>query len=408
MRLRLLILSLFYLGAAGQQATVKSVVGGAVVPSIGNQTVKPSDATAPSLDSMEVGRVADDSIYLFFSESLNESYTPATTAFSVTGPYGSPAVSAVTVAGDTVIIRLATDAYFGDTVKVSYTRPESNALQDSRGNETASWSADTAINNVSFVAAYQAVYDAYTTKPVDSLARYDNKMVKRLVDSSLWVKFDRFKYYAIHTNNNGEALINWPNPGTGNSTLHGKANPAFTALQGFLGSTTDSCWVGTNFVPSVNGSQYTQNSASFILYIRTNVSSATQTHGTWNNTDGKDMGFIPKYSTNMSYARINDGGSDGAANTNGSGLFVATRTASDVKKLYRNSTAIIEATRTSTGLPTKALYLNAINDDDVAVGFRVDQISMDAEGSGFTLQQVITFTAIIEENMDAKKTGVIP
>ena len=33
--------------------------------------VKPSDIIAPSLDSAEVGRVADDTLYLFFSESLN-------------------------------------------------------------------------------------------------------------------------------------------------------------------------------------------------------------------------------------------------------------------------------------------------------------------------------------------------
>src|SRR4030043_36903 len=59
---------------------------GQVRPSVDPDHQRAGDNTAPLVDSSEVGRVADDSIYLFFGESLNEDSVPAKLHFLLPAP----------------------------------------------------------------------------------------------------------------------------------------------------------------------------------------------------------------------------------------------------------------------------------------------------------------------------------
>jgi hypothetical protein len=71
----------------------------------------------------------------------------------------------------------------------------------------------------SFCAEYQAVYDAYTTKPSDAVATIYNTMVEKLVAAGLWsTQWDIVRGYGMTTNDAGEALINWINPSTFGAT----------------------------------------------------------------------------------------------------------------------------------------------------------------------------------------------
>ncbi|OFY64770.1 MAG: hypothetical protein A2Y71_06270 [Bacteroidetes bacterium RBG_13_42_15] len=400
----ILLLLTVWSGSAQVSGQFRGGNNGQVRPSVDPDRQRAGDNVAPAVDSSEVGRVADDSIYLFFGESLNEDSVPATTAFSVTGPYGSPAVSAVTVAGDTVIIRLASDTYYGDTVEVSYIKPESNPLQDARGNQTASWSGDTATNNVGFVTAYQTVYDAFTTKPSVTQSRYYNRRVKQLVDGGYWARIDIFRFYANHINSAGEAVVNWKNPALYAMTLFNA--PTHTPDQGILFNGTTQ-YGDNNWVPSVSGVNFTQNSASQILYIRTNVS-ANKGYGTQLNADNKDYYIYPSSFAGNAVIKTNDATNVSIANANGSGLYINTRTAAAVNKLYRNGTAIINGTTASIGVPTHSPYVGAYNDDNVAAGFRADQVAIECWGSGFSEADVIGITTILEAWMDDLGTGVIP
>ena len=77
---------------------------------------------------------------------------------------------------------------------------------------------------------YQAVYDAFTTKPSAALASLQDIMVRALIDCGAWALLDVFYNYAVHTNAAGEALINWKLPGTFDATAFNA--PTFTALEG--------------------------------------------------------------------------------------------------------------------------------------------------------------------------------
>ena len=252
---------------------------------------------------------------------------------------------------------------------------------------------------------YQAVYDAYTVKPSDATAAVWNTFVTKCVATGEWAALDvLWNYAGVSDNTNGEALINWKLPGTFDATAYNA--PTFTALEGFTGNGTTQ-YIDCNWNPSVNGVNYVRNSASMIIYVRTNIAADGQ-HGIGNAADFKNIFILPKYTIDNSYIRTNDATTISGANSDGSGMFINTRTASTVNKLYKNKVAIINATSVSTGMPTHLAYCLAINDDDVATGFRADQVSMYAFGGGMTQTQVTNLTTYYEAAMDALGKGVIP
>ena len=174
-------------------------------------------------------------------------------------------------------------------------------------------------------------------------------------------------------------------------------------------SVSQSRYISQNWIPSVNGVNYTQNSASQTLYIRTGVdnTSTAAGHGTNASADSKDMFLNPRRSsTNLSYTKTNDAAYNSGANTANVGCYINTRTASNVKKMYKNAVAVVSETTASTGRPTAAPFTGAANDDGVATGFRADQVFMEAWGAGVSQAQVTKLNNIIEENADSKGVGV--
>ena len=266
---------------------------------------------------------------------------------------------------------------------------------------------DSLRNRGGFCSQYQAVYDAYTTKPSDAVALIWDTFVSSIVSSGEWAKLDIFYLYAAHTNGDSEALINWVNPGTFDATAYNA--PPFVASQGFTGDIVNRR-IDCNWIPSASAVNFTQNSASQIIYIRSDVSSNTGFHGTGVNADNKNCLILNKSATNFSGIQTNDATTVTSAGivTDGSGLYINTRTAAAVKKLYRNKVAIIETTTVSTGVPTHSPYCLCSNDDNVATAFKADQVAMYAWGGGFTQTNVNNFTDAFETAMDALGTGVIP
>jgi len=255
-----------------------------------------------------------------------------------------------------------------------------------------------------YCTEYQAVYDAYTTKPSDEVAAIDNTFVAGLVSDGAWAKLDVAWVYASHTNGAGEALINWKLPGTYDATAYNA--PTFTAYEGFLGD-GNTQYIDCNWIPSVSGVNYIQNSASQIIYIRTDVTQSSSGHGTLANVDSKDCVIYPRTNSNNAQIRTNDALWKTDVNADGSGMFINTRTASDLHKLYRNKGVIINETNGSIGVPTHSPYCLAFNDNDVTDGFRADQVSFYAWGAGLTQTDVDNLTDRFETRMDALGTGVI-
>jgi hypothetical protein len=254
-----------------------------------------------------------------------------------------------------------------------------------------------------FSAEYQAVYNELTTKPSAAIAGYQNTMVQALVDAGVWVKLDIFYVFAQTVNSDSEALKNWINPGTNDAAA--VSGPAFVALEGF---TSDGAadYINTNFNPNTEGVQYTQNSASFGIYIRNNVQETKFDCGI---NDG--VGFSQIATRNGSDAaqfRINNVG-DGTppAVTDSRGMWIASRTASNARVLYRNASSILSDSEVSTAIPSLDVYVLALNLSGSPNFYTVRQASMFFMGSGLDQSDVTALTNAFEAYMDANSKGVI-
>ena len=239
-----------------------------------------------------------------------------------------------------------------------------------------------------FTTEYQAVYDAYTTKPNDATAAIWNACVALWVANGEWATKDVIYNYAAHTNGGGEALINWKNPGTFDATAFNA--PTHTANEGFTGNGANA-YIGWNWNPAANGVNYVQDDASMGGYIRTNIAENAGI-GTAINADNKDCFMYPRSVGDVAIIRINDATSTQSANLDGSGMYINTRTTNNVAKLYRNKLILVNKITVSIGLPTHDFYSLAYNDDDSAAGLMTGQQSIAFAGGGMTQTNVNNFS----------------
>ena len=103
------------------------------------------DEIAPTLSSATVN---DAALTLTFSETLDETSTPAAGAFAVTIGAASRGVSGVSVRGSATVLTLASAVAAGDTVEVAYTVPAQGSarIRDTAGNAAAGFSGEAVTN----------------------------------------------------------------------------------------------------------------------------------------------------------------------------------------------------------------------------------------------------------------------
>ena len=101
------------------------------------------------------------SLVLTYSESLDAASKPNTGAYTVTVAGSPAAVSDVSISGATVTLTLTTAVTGGQTVTVSYTRPSTNPVQNTSGDDAPSFS-NQAVTNLTN-APPTAVHNTVTT-----------------------------------------------------------------------------------------------------------------------------------------------------------------------------------------------------------------------------------------------------
>jgi hypothetical protein len=231
-----------------------------------------------------------------------------------------------------------------------------------------------------FVAEYGTIYDAFTTKPSDSVAAEQNKLVKSLVNSGVWAKLDTFYVLAGHTNGAGESLINWINPGTFDATAVNI--PAFVAFEGFTGNGT-TAYIDLNWNANTQGVNYVLNSASQGLYSRTSGIENVTELGADDNTYSSSLRI--KYASNLTSDIINQNRGEFSGQTDASndglGLYILSRTSNIVAKVYRNGIAYSGTNiNTADGIPNA--NFNAFKAGGQVSPFSTRQLSMLFTGSG--------------------------
>jgi len=190
--------------------------------------------------------------------------------------------------------------------------------------------------------------------------------VAGLKTDGIWVKLDRLWIYAAE--NTQSALIDIKNRVAASPVN----SPSFMVDRGYTGNNSSS-YINTNFDPSINGVNYTRNSASGGIWLVDNVgagSSDTQIGALAAGAYAVNIAANPGGNV---IARINQTASITVSNP-GIGLLVVNRSGSSAAELYYNGSSIGTNTGASAALIAQPVYVGARNNAGTADTFAPDQI----------------------------------
>ncbi len=203
--------------------------------------------------------------------------------------------------------------------------------------------------------SYRAVYDLMAVKPSVEIAKYQNNLVKTLINSGVFPS-KVVRLFILGNHSIQDSPIDFVDP-TRYATPVG--NPEFEANKGYTGYLSGSTrYFNLNFNPSTETDKYTQNSAGFGVYIQNNVDGSYSDIGA---SDGTRYTFLNPRNVNLIHTDINEavgGYNTGIANTDSSGFYFVTRRGADgstKKYVYKNRVKTTLSTN-STGVPTKGFF----------------------------------------------------
>ncbi len=248
---------------------------------------------------------------------------------------------------------------------------------------TNAWKYISAEVVLDYSAEYLAVYEAMTTPPQPSTADAQNIMVESLVSNGIWSQLDVFQLYAQEFNTDGEADINWIDPGTYNASP--QDSPVWTLLEGYDGDGSVD-YVNTNYNPTI-GANYLQDDACFGVYNRVSDPAAALCGVEGTNVWSQIFGVN---------TLINSGAEVVTALPRDDGLIVQDRSASNVASLYRNGVYVQGSVKVSNKVPNDNFAVLARNDNGVIKSFHGGQASCFFAGGSMTESQHLNVFAAIE------------
>jgi hypothetical protein len=251
-----------------------------------------------------------------------------------------------------------------------------------------------------YCAEYQAVYNAYPTKPGADTAAAQNTLVNTLVTTNaVWDSLDIFYCLANRTAN--DAKIEWTDPtGDDNITASGKGE-TFTVYEGYTGDGVAGTYLNTNWNPSTEGVNFSLNDASLGIYERLSINEDRYAIG---NIVGSDYNGLRIQSGTVFYVIINGTGGNQRAVANGQGCFIGVRKNATTLSYYRNAVDLTDRAVNSTAIPNGVLYILAYK--AATTGGVTNQISFAFAGGALSAAQITTLNTAIETYMDYLGKGV--
>lgn len=260
------------------------------------------------------------------------------------------------------------------------------------------------VDSASWEPEYKAVYYAMTTPPSIDTADYQNRMVRRLVDSSLFSRIDLMYVFATSHNGDGEAYINWITPGTFDATV-GAATVNFSSYEGVSSDGSTGGYLTTGYNPSTNADNIGLDDLTIGAYTITSDHLASVVFGV---SDGTQMIFMMPITTGpIMRVRLCNYINLDANITEGGGLAVGTRRGNTDSELYQNGSSIGTGSSESDNLPNQIMYLCANNNNGSVGGPSRNVLSIAFLMDGITDEEAATLFDIIEEYMDAIGSGVV-
>lgn len=148
-------------------------------------------------------------------------------------------------------------------------------------------------------------------------------------------------------------------------------------------------------------SAMTLNDSHISYYSRTNGTNGTFEMGASGGGSGPFTLIQIKYSNSFFYGDVNQTTEDGVLHSLNGGYFLATRTASNIKKLVINGNVALNGTAVSTSLPNKNIYILAQNSNGTAVGFTAKECAFASIGFGLSVQDSANLYTAVQKYQGA-------
>jgi hypothetical protein len=189
-----------------------------------------------------------------------------------------------------------------------------------------------------------------------------NTLILGLKADGVWTLLDRLWLFAAESST--QALRDL----VARSAATAVDNPTFTTDRGFTGNGSSS-YINTGYVPSTHKVALAQDSAHLSLYTTAFTTNAVFGFGGAN----PQLHIHAPFSDGKFYARMNANGGAGKGAALTTGLYIGDRSAAGAIAYARNGADIGTDTEASTGVPSSALYIGAMNDNGTAAGFDVSR-----------------------------------
>lgn len=228
------------------------------------------------------------------------------------------------------------------------------------------------------------------TRPSVAVISAVDHFIKGCKADGNWTLLDRFWLFA--QDNQTNSLTSIVNPTSSVATE--VSSPGWTSLQGYTSNGTTS-YINTNYTPSTDAVNFTQNSATQFIYSRTDSQEASlQGGGGLANLHATHLNI--RNSSDQILSRTNGTTATGAiSNTSSLGFFTAVRSSFTAVTFYRNGSSLgSPASNTSTGLATVKLYALSNNNNGTAANFSTRQIAVYGFGSG-SINQATFYTRVL-------------
>jgi methionine-rich copper-binding protein CopC len=311
---------------------------------------------------------------------------------------GSGAGQVEVLSDDELTLHLTTDL---DPSEEYYVIWDAGVVKDASNNNVAALSSTTtwSFTTTSGTSSEAQQFFDRITDPGATRKGYLETLIDGLVTDGIWTKLDALWMFAQDIS--GNALINLKSASF-NATLVNA--PTFTADQGYAGNGSSS-YVRSNFVPSTAGGNYTQNSASGGIYIRTSRATSNA-YCDMGHRSGNRFTIIPRWSDGHNYSTVNAGAESDLTAANAQGFHALSRTSNTEFLGYRNGTLVDTETSGSAALSTIEIFICAGNNAGSAADFSTDQIAAAFLGGGLDGTEVGNLSSRINAYMTSLGTNV--
>jgi hypothetical protein len=254
-----------------------------------------------------------------------------------------------------------------------------------------------------FARDVQDIFDAMTPEPSPIIKAAINNAVTDLDAAGYWPRFDRFSIMqgaAVEQN----GLLDWKNPAE-SIALHGDAS--WTQADGFIGSGAVAAHGTTGFIPSVDGVNFTLNSASIFIYAGLSAGVTSTSQGNYigaNSGASADLWYsdtgdnVGGFLNDASYTRA-----DSYPTRPSDALLCFNRVGANDVKIYSNGVEISNFGETvaATTLPSVEFWLGCMNVSGAEFYGTNAPIKMWACGGSFTGAEQLEIKAIIDTYLAA-------